>query len=160
MPRLFSVAAKPSAHGSVQSRKCRVHYGGTGASNFTLSDRYVSSFQMQVLCDGKPQTHWVMFSTAKHLLWAAVLYGLSVHMKIYPITYALPIALTLRTSTGHTEKSKWKSFIGFIGSFLNRELLLFASVSSGVFFMLAALFYYMWVDTGKSLKLWLNYLNI
>lgn len=87
--------------------------------------------------------------TAKHLWWAAFLYGLSVHMKIYPITYALPIALTLRTSAGHTEKSKRKSFIGFIGSFLNRELLLFASVSSGVFFMLTALFYYMWVDIGK-----------
>lgn len=87
---------------------------------------------------------------AKRLWWAAFLYGLSVHMKIYPVTYALPIALTLRTPAAHTERSKRTSVVAFIGSFLNRELLLFAGVSSGVFFMLTGLFYYKWVNTGKS----------
>lgn len=85
---------------------------------------------------------------ARRLMWAAVLYGLSVHMKIYPITYALPIALTLRTPqtrAGEDQKQRrWKEFIIFIGSFLNRELLLFASVAGGVFFTLTALFYYMY----------------
>ncbi|RVE59005.1 hypothetical protein OJAV_G00199780 [Oryzias javanicus] len=82
----------------------------------------------------------------KRLAWAAVLYGLSVHMKIYPITYALPIALSLRTvhtktTTGHWN---WRTAFGFIGSFLNSKLILFASVSVGVFFALTALFYHMY----------------
>ncbi|XP_056290013.1 GPI mannosyltransferase 1 [Pseudoliparis swirei] len=83
---------------------------------------------------------------AQHLMWAAVLYGLSVHMKIYPVTYALPIALSLRTPETRSEKFKkgrsW--FMGFMGSFLNRQLFLFASVAGGVFCLLTALFYYMY----------------
>lgn len=87
------------------------------------------------------------FVTAKRLLWAAFLFGLSVHVKIYPVTYALPIALTLRApedaSEGCTKRSKWRSLAAFTRSFLSRELLLFAGVSAGVFFVLTALFYYM-----------------
>lgn len=82
----------------------------------------------------------------RHLMWAAMLYGLSVHMKIYPITYALPIALTLRTAQTRSEEDKtWlKRIIGFIGSFLNRELFLFAAVAGGVFGVLTAFFYYIY----------------
>lgn len=66
-------------------------------------------------------------------------------MKIYPVTYALPIALTLRTpeTRSEEEKQRWRRFTGFIGSFFNRELFLFASVAGGVFCLLTALFYYM-----------------
>ncbi|XP_015230445.1 PREDICTED: GPI mannosyltransferase 1 [Cyprinodon variegatus] len=85
---------------------------------------------------------------AKRLVWAAVLYGLSVHMKIYPITYALPIALALRASQEGSADAKsirtWKKFITFIGSFLNRELILFGIVSGGVFSIFTLAFYYMY----------------
>lgn len=149
-PRLFSVAAEPSAHGGVQSRECRVRDGGVGARNFTLSDRFVLGLRFRTNVLGKP-TNWPSnVPTAKQLWWAAVLYGLSVHVKIYPVTYALPIALTLRTSARHRGKSGRSSLVGFVGSFLNRELLLFAGVSGGVFFTLSTLFYHMWVDVGKS----------
>ncbi|XP_006809753.1 GPI mannosyltransferase 1 [Neolamprologus brichardi] len=85
---------------------------------------------------------------AQRLTWAALLYGLSVHMKIYPVTYALPIALTLRTAEIRVDEAKnvsrFKKLVGFFVGFFNRDLLLFASVAGGVFFTLTALFYYMY----------------
>ncbi|KAM4606240.1 GPI mannosyltransferase 1 isoform 2-T2 [Polymixia lowei] len=86
----------------------------------------------------------------QRLIWAAILYGLSVHMKIYPITYALPIALALRTTETTEEERKegwgrrWRRLFGFVGSFLSRELLLFAGVAGGVFCGLTTLFYLMY----------------
>ncbi|XP_031588569.1 GPI mannosyltransferase 1 isoform X1 [Oreochromis aureus] len=89
-----------------------------------------------------------MEGKAQRLTWAALLYGLSVHMKIYPVTYALPIALTLRTAEIRVDESKktsrFKKLVGFFVSFFNRDLLLFAMVAGGVFFTLTALFYYMY----------------
>lgn len=82
---------------------------------------------------------------ARRLACAALLYALSVHMKIYPLTYALPIVLTLRTQDAPAEKgkvcSKWRSFTRFITSFFNKQLFVFASVSGGVFCIFTALFY-------------------
>ncbi|XP_054893350.1 GPI mannosyltransferase 1 [Poeciliopsis prolifica] len=85
---------------------------------------------------------------ARHLVWAAVLYGLSVHMKIYPITYALPIALTLRAPEAGSAEGKptrtWKKCVLFLGSFLSRDLILFGIVAGGVFSVFTAFFYYMY----------------
>lgn len=82
---------------------------------------------------------------ARHLAWAALFYGLSVHMKIYPVTYALPIVLALRTQDSTREKHKvLSSLTTFITSFINKELFLFAGVSGGVFCIFTALFYHMY----------------
>ncbi|KAM9331661.1 GPI mannosyltransferase 1 [Pholidichthys leucotaenia] len=85
---------------------------------------------------------------ARRLTLAALLYGLSVHMKIYPVTYALPIALTLRTSQTRSQEVrdswKFKKLFLFISSFVSRDLLLFASVAGGVFLALTLLFYHMY----------------
>uniref|UniRef100_A0A6Q2XDI8 GPI alpha-1,4-mannosyltransferase I, catalytic subunit n=1 Tax=Esox lucius TaxID=8010 RepID=A0A6Q2XDI8_ESOLU len=60
------------------------------------------------------------------LVTAAMLYSLAVHM-IYPVTYVLPIALSLQAFR-----------------LLNKELLLFAGVSGMVFCGLNLLFYYIY----------------
>lgn len=73
------------------------------------------------------------------MAWAAALYGLSVHMKIYPLAFVLPVALTLRTSEEDKRGPAWKAFIG---GFFNRQLVTFASVAGGVLVLLTALFYY------------------
>ncbi|KAJ6664642.1 hypothetical protein lerEdw1_006215 [Lerista edwardsae] len=89
----------------------------------------------------------------KNLLKAAVLYGLSVHMKIYPVTYALPFVLHLQTQQNDgrekTEASPLKKqTMGVVGDvwglFLrlcNGDVLLFGAVAGGTFAALGLAFY-------------------
>ncbi|NXD79986.1 PIGM mannosyltransferase, partial [Halcyon senegalensis] len=87
---------------------------------------------------------------------AAVCYGLAVHVKIYPLTYALPIALHLQSKrcsregavgVGRDKKAKfpfvvylWQLFVGL----LNRDVLFFGTVAGSVLAALTAAFYHLY----------------
>ncbi|XP_039562965.1 GPI mannosyltransferase 1 [Passer montanus] len=82
---------------------------------------------------------------------AAVCYGLAVHMKIYPLTYALPIALRLRagprSATRRDKTAKfsfgarlWHLFVRT----LNRDVLLFGTVAGSVLAALTVAFYHLY----------------
>ncbi|XP_048859470.1 GPI mannosyltransferase 1-like isoform X1 [Brienomyrus brachyistius] len=84
-----------------------------------------------------------------HPARAGALYGLSVHMKIYPVTYALPIALSLQAGPGRSTSDAAPSRCGgklvkTLRRFLSRDLLVFAAVSGAVFCGFTLLFYRMY----------------
>ncbi|KAI6071810.1 GPI mannosyltransferase 1 [Aix galericulata] len=85
---------------------------------------------------------------------AAVCYGLAVHLKIYPLTYALPIALHLMGRRRGGEKAaagagsdKLAKFMTMgclrqlVVKMLNRDLLLFGTVAGAVLAALTMAFY-------------------
>ncbi|KAM6457707.1 GPI mannosyltransferase 1 isoform 1-T1 [Liasis olivaceus] len=93
------------------------------------------------------------YMAKRRVVKAAVLYGLAVHMKIYPVTYALPFVLYLQSHAG-AELGKAKAFLsekgkvalagnrcGLSSRLFTREVLLFATVSGGTFAALALAFY-------------------
>lgn len=90
----------------------------------------------------------------RQIVKAALFYGLSVHLKIYPVTYAFPIILSLQTGQQATEndtptirnKQHLKKGISllnpmFIVRLLNKDVLLFITIAGLEFIILGALFY-------------------
>ncbi|XP_026547789.1 GPI mannosyltransferase 1 [Notechis scutatus] len=84
----------------------------------------------------------------KHLVKAAVLYGLAVHMKIYPVTYALPFVLYLQSNTQGAELDKRKGkgacpghLLRRFSSWFTRDILIFATISGATFAALGLAFY-------------------
>ncbi|KAM9241077.1 GPI mannosyltransferase 1 [Leptosomus discolor] len=87
---------------------------------------------------------------------AAACYGLAVHMKIYPLSYALPIALHLQSrrcgregavGAGPDKKAKPTSAVYLRQLFvkmLNRDVLLFGAVAGSVLAALTIVFYHLY----------------
>ncbi|XP_069476573.1 GPI mannosyltransferase 1 isoform X2 [Ambystoma mexicanum] len=76
---------------------------------------------------------------------AALFYGLSVHMKIYPITYILPIILHLQTAVASEQavySGNRKHFWDFLLRLWNKNVLLFGTVAGLTFSVLSLTFYY------------------
>ncbi|XP_043939315.1 GPI mannosyltransferase 1 [Protopterus annectens] len=77
------------------------------------------------------------------LVMAAVLYGLSVHMKLYPITYALPIVLSLQNEKSHDDIKPMvlKSLLQPFCRLLNWRVITFGTVAAATFIALGFVFY-------------------
>ncbi|KAJ3412148.1 GPI mannosyltransferase 1 [Chytridiales sp. JEL 0842] len=78
-----------------------------------------------------------IYALLKRRIWvSAVLLGVGVHVKIYPIIYALPMWLNLREGTW-----KGKGVTGKVVNFFSWERLGYGFVSAGIFFGLSAWMY-------------------
>ncbi|NXI73203.1 PIGM mannosyltransferase, partial [Anseranas semipalmata] len=82
---------------------------------------------------------------------AGACYGLAVHMKIYPLTYALPIALHLqseRPAGAGPGKAARLTFAGCLWQLFvkvpNRDVLLFGTVAGSVLATLTVAFYHLY----------------
>lgn len=91
------------------------------------------------------------FLERRHLVKAAILYGLSVHMKIYPVTYALPFALHLQSNRKEEKKKTEdkKQKISFVDNFwrlflrlFSYDTLYFGGVAGCTFTALSLTFYF------------------
>ncbi|XP_074079212.1 GPI mannosyltransferase 1 [Macrotis lagotis] len=76
----------------------------------------------------------------RRVVGAAAVYGLAVHVKLYPVTYSLPMALYLQTARGAGEEGPGAG--GLARRLCSRDPLLFAGVAGLTFFSLGLVFYY------------------
>ncbi|OQR83889.1 hypothetical protein ACHHYP_14175 [Achlya hypogyna] len=79
----------------------------------------------------------------KQLVLSALVYGLAVHFKIYPIVYAFAFLVFLDEDYDHAlaARSKPTSLLGKSLHWLNRHRITFGLVSGGLFLALTGLFY-------------------
>ncbi|XP_029385395.1 GPI alpha-1,4-mannosyltransferase I, catalytic subunit isoform X2 [Echeneis naucrates] len=89
----------------------------------------------------------------RRLIWAAVLYGLSVHMKIYPVTYALSIALTLRSP--ETTKENRRGWMSYGWQFLH-ETYLYHLTRRDIRHNFSPYFYMLYLTADSRWSQWLG----
>ena len=73
----------------------------------------------------------------KRLVVSAVLYGLAVHMKVFPIIYSLPLILLL----DENYQDKKNNSTSLLKRLLNRSRMTFAIISALTFFLITFLLY-------------------
>ena len=73
------------------------------------------------------------------LIPAALVFGLSVHFKIYPIIYSVPICLFINRKLNKFERKFWNPFW-----LITKDRVLFFGIAGSVFLALLGVFYYLY----------------
>ncbi|CAG8491470.1 3374_t:CDS:2 [Diversispora eburnea] len=94
--------------------------------------------------------YWVL---VKKFILASILYGISVHFKIYPIIYSLPLLVLLddedyrglrrKGKEKEYDKNSWRYWQDKIMRFITPTRIKFTLISGGIFFILHGIMYYL-----------------
>ncbi|RHZ87750.1 hypothetical protein Glove_30g63 [Diversispora epigaea] len=95
--------------------------------------------------------YWVL---VKKFILASILYGFSVHFKIYPIIYSLPLLILLdeedyrglrrKGKEKEYDKNSWRYWHDKIMRFITPTRIKFTLISGGTFFVLNGIMYYLY----------------
>jgi phosphatidylinositol glycan class M len=109
----------------------------------TISTRGNAESVLSVLVLG---SFWALVQGSE--VWSAILFGLAVHLKIYPIVYALPFWLALKPGTlgagksGKGEASQYRWLYNVL-NFFSYERIRFGVISGAMFILLGVVMYLM-----------------